>query len=188
MGIEFERLSAFRAEAFTISFEESFFRDAGALIASLRDLSVALITSVANIDLSFADSCSPSPCLLSSVNETLLPFRFAGAPFTLFPFAAVVDLIEDFKTGASGATGFGNKRSLSNVAVVGVQVDVELTAARIESAVACKEAIMIQNTSCCVIEDYTLSRTCSGKLYVQRNNSVRLSRSISMFGWRDSSA
>jgi len=32
--------------------------------------------------------------------------------------------------------GFGSKRSLSIVDVAGVQVDVELTAARIESAVA----------------------------------------------------
>ena len=60
-GIEFDRLRALFAEALTKSLEDSFRRkDAGALIASLRDLRVALMTSVARIDLSFAESWSPS--------------------------------------------------------------------------------------------------------------------------------
>ena len=55
-----------------------------------------------------------------------------------------MDFAIDFEAVGSGITDFGNKRSESTVAVVGVQVDVELTAARIESAVACEEVITIQ--------------------------------------------
>ena len=60
----------------------------------------------------------------------------------------------------------GSKRSLSSVAVAGVQVDIELTAARIESAVAWREAITIQNTgygTYSVIERYTFIQDASGQ-------------------------
>jgi hypothetical protein len=58
-GTEFDRLSAFLAEAFIRSFEEPCRRigpGAGDFMASLRVLRVALIISVANIDLSFGDN------------------------------------------------------------------------------------------------------------------------------------
>lgn len=54
---------------------------------------------------------------------------------------------------------FGNKRSLSIVAVAGVQVDVEDTAARIESAVAWSEAIMKTEHVYNATQDYTLYKT-----------------------------
>jgi len=58
-GVELDRRSVLRAEAFTRSFDDSFFLNpTGVLIASVRDLRVALITSVANIDLSFGDKPS----------------------------------------------------------------------------------------------------------------------------------
>ena len=156
-GIEFDLRRALRADALIRSFERSFFRGAGALIASLRALRVALMTSVARIDRSFADKCSPSPCLPSPVNTSFFPLGFGGPDFT--PFLEAVVFAVGFAIPGS-AVIFGNNRSLSIVAVVGVQVDVELTAARIESAVAFEGAIIIQNTIYCVIEDYTLSRIC----------------------------
>jgi hypothetical protein len=58
-GNEFERRSAFLAEGLTRSFEDPWRPTgptAGDLIASLRVLRVALIISVANMDLSFGDS------------------------------------------------------------------------------------------------------------------------------------
>lgn len=170
MGIESERRRALRAEAFTRSLEESFFRVAGALIASVRALSVALMTSVASIDLSFADSCSPSPCLFSWSAHSTFPLGFAGGAFTLFPLAAAVgfdvDFAIDFEAVGSGIIDFGNKRSESMVAVVGVQVDVELTAARIESAVPCKEVITIQKNTL----------PCYSRLYIIQNLSRQVVR------------
>jgi hypothetical protein len=118
-------------------------------MASLRDLSVALMTSVANIDLSLGDNWFSSLCsfLFScSANETFLPLVFAAAGFALDDSADFVGLLE-FPTGALNTVlGFGNRSSLSIVAVAGVQVEVELTAARIESAVAWSDAMMIQGT------------------------------------------
>jgi len=122
---------------------------AGALMASLRDLSVALMTSVANIDLSFSDNWFSSLCsfLFScSANETFLPLVFAPVGFALVDSADFVGFLE-FPNGAfNTAVGFGNRSSLSIVTVAGVQVDVELTAARIESTVAWSDAMMIQST------------------------------------------
>lgn len=57
-GNEFDRRSAFLAEALIRSFEDPCLRiglAAGALMASLRVLRVELIISVANIDLSLGD-------------------------------------------------------------------------------------------------------------------------------------
>lgn len=143
-GIEFDLRGVLRADTLTRSFEESFFRGGGALIASLRALRVAFMTSVANIDLSFADNCSPFPCLFSSAKATFIPLVLAGTAFPLLPLGAAEDFVIGFEE--SGALILGNKSSFSVEAVVGVQVDVELTAARIESATAWKEAIIIQNT------------------------------------------
>jgi hypothetical protein len=67
----------------------------------------------------------------------------------VFDFAAaadVVDFLELVVVVVFGPSVFGSNRSLSIVAVAGVQVDVELTAARIEAAVACRESMMIQGT------------------------------------------
>lgn len=65
----------------------------------------------------------------------------AGASFTiLFVFFPV----------ATGEFAFGNKSSLSIVTVAGVHVDAEPTAVRMESAVACREPMMIANTDRCV--------------------------------------
>ena len=58
-GKEFDRRSAFLADALTKSFEDAWRRtvpETGALIASLRVLRAVLITSVAKIDLSLGDS------------------------------------------------------------------------------------------------------------------------------------
>jgi len=68
-GNEFDRRSAFLADALTRSFEGSCRRTglgAGTLIASLRTFRVVLIISVANIDLSFGDNSFPSFPGLSS--------------------------------------------------------------------------------------------------------------------------
>jgi hypothetical protein len=67
----------------------------------------------------------------------------------LFDFAAAADIVgflELTVVVVFAPSIFGNKRSLSIAAVAGVQVDVELTAARIEAAVACRESMMIQDT------------------------------------------
>ena len=60
-GNEFDRRRVLRADAFTRSFEDACRHTGpcvGALIASLRALRVALMTSVANTDLSFGDNWS----------------------------------------------------------------------------------------------------------------------------------
>jgi hypothetical protein len=130
--------------------EESFFDEAaGDLIASLRALSVALITSVANIDRSFGDNWFPCSCAFSF--SAFLTRGFAGVfipfppgVFEAFSGTATVAVFEPFD--------FGSKRSFRIVAVAGEQVDVDATAARIESAVACKEAIIKQNTITVLLE------------------------------------
>jgi hypothetical protein len=64
-----------------------------------------------------------------------------------FDFAAAADIVgflELVVVVVFGPSLFGNNKSLSIVTVAGVQVDVELTAARIEAAVACRESMMIQ--------------------------------------------
>lgn len=140
-GAEFDRWSGFRVVDFIRSLEDACRRTgpaAGALIASPRDLSVALMTSVASIDLSFGDNWFSSLISFlssSAANETFLPLVFAGAGFV------VLEVIADFvgflvvPAGIFGiGASFGNKRSLSIVDVAGVQVVVELTAARTESA------------------------------------------------------
>jgi hypothetical protein len=107
------------------------------------------MTSVANMDLSFGDNWFSSLCsfLFScSANETFLPLVFAAVDFAFDDSADFAGFLE-FPTGALDTVlGFGNSSSLSIVAVAGVQVDVELTAARIESAVAWSDAMMIQST------------------------------------------
>jgi hypothetical protein len=138
-GIEFDLRRVLRADALTRSFEVSFFRGGGALMASLRDLRVALMTSVANIDLSFADNFSPS--LFSSANTTFFPLVLAAGAFPPFALATIVDFEAGFVV--LGSVIFGNKRSFNNVTFAGVQVDVEPTAARIESTRIWKTAIMI---------------------------------------------
>ncbi len=97
-----------------------------------------------------------------------------GGAFVVFDLPATADFVEVFEITGTGTVTFGNKRSLSIVAVVGVQVDVDCTAARIESVEACKEAIMIQNTIYSVMEDYTLSKICHNKSHVQGSNNVQL--------------
>jgi hypothetical protein len=97
------------------------------------------MTSVANIDLSFGDNCFSLYSFLFSfsANETFLPRVLAAVGFAGLDDSADFVGFLVFPTGGFGtAAVFGNRRSLSIVAVAGVQVDVELTAARIESAVA----------------------------------------------------
>jgi hypothetical protein len=160
-GIEFDRRSALRAEALIKSLADSFLRTgAGDLIASVRALSVALMTSVASSDRSFGDKCSSEsvfPC-------STLPFRgFAVGVLVVLALDVSADL-PDFLEMACvlviGALGFGNKSSLSIVAIAGVQVDVEPIAARTESADSCKEAIMIQNEMQMLLEIKHYSRIC----------------------------
>lgn len=142
-GAEFERMSGLRAVPLMRSREDACRRtelDDGAFIASLRDLSVALIISVAKIDLSFGDnwlSSLDSVLFSFSANETFLPLVFAPVGFVALDDSADFDGFFEFPAKGLGAIGvFGNRRSLSIVAVAGVHVVVELTAARIESAVS----------------------------------------------------
>ena len=104
------------------------------------------MTSVARVNLSFTDNCGPSPCLFSSTDKAFFPLDFAGAIFPLFPWTAAVDFEGFFRAPVFGALLFGSKRSVSVVTVVCEHVDVEPTASRIESAVAWKETMMIENT------------------------------------------
>jgi hypothetical protein len=149
-GNEVERLTAFLAEALTRSFEDPCRRielGAGDFMASLRVLRVALMISVARIDLSFGDNWflfSP----VSSSDAIFLVLDFGATDFAGLCFDDVIDFVGFFEFVAGVAcwiSALGSKRLLSSVAVAGVQVDVEPTAARIESAVVCREAITIQN-------------------------------------------
>jgi hypothetical protein len=66
----------------------------------------------------------------------------------VFDFAAAADIVgflELVVVVVFGPSLFGNNRSLSIVAVAGVQVDAELTAARIEAAVVRRESMEIQD-------------------------------------------
>jgi len=144
-GIEIDLLSPLRAEFLTMSLEDSFRRTgAGALIASVRDFRVALITSVASIDLSFGDRCSSSCSREFSCSAFFVRDLTGG--FVAFDFTPEAVLFKTFErpgTLESFGIAFGNKRSLRVVAVAGVQVDVEPTDARTASVAACNEAIMI---------------------------------------------
>lgn len=139
-GNEFERRRACLAEALTKSFEypcRLAGAAMGALIASLRDFRVTFMTSVANIDFSRDDNCSPPSCVLSSSTTAFL--NFVEGVFPVLCFANVADLGALFVAAIDlifWLVFVGNKSSLSVVAVAGVQVDVEQIAARIESAVA----------------------------------------------------
>jgi hypothetical protein len=80
-------------------------------------------------------------------------------------------------------SGLGSKRSLSCVTVPGVQADVEVTAARIESAVAGREAITIKNTEYGHVQCYRSVRiiqNASGRSNDVRFNELNLSQ---VFGW-----
>ena len=142
-GAEFERMSGLRAVPLMRSREDACRRtelDVGAFMTSLRDLSVALMTSVAKIDLSFGDNwlASLNSVLSSfSANETFLPLVFATADFVALDDSADFAGFFEFPARGLGTIViFGNRRSLSIVAVAGVHVVVEPTAARIESAVS----------------------------------------------------
>jgi len=88
-----------------------------------------------------------------SCSITFLVRDFADRDFVDFALDLAAELFFGFADKvASGLLVFGNKRSLRIVAVAGVHVEVERTAARIESAVACKEAIY-NTEQCSVIED-----------------------------------
>ena len=150
-GMEIDRRSVFLADDLTKSFEDACLRTgagAGALIASLRDLRVAFMTSVARIDLSFGDNCSPSSWI--SVSTTVFfVLVFAAGVLAVFVFGAVAAFVGFFAIVpvVFWPSDFGSKSSLSIVTVAGVHVDAERTAVRIESAVICEEAMMIRITS-----------------------------------------
>lgn len=142
---EFDLRSALRVVALTKSLDDSLRRTGGgALIASVRALRVALMTSVANIDRSLGDKYSSS--YVFSWSQFLLR-GFPASVFAGFDFAEAVAFAVFFEIVGIfefAACDLGNKRSLRSVAVSGVQVDVELTAAFIDSGVACKEVIIIK--------------------------------------------
>ena len=129
-----------------MSLEDSFLRvGSGALIASVRDLRVALMTSVASMDLSFGDRYSSSCSWIFSFSAFFVRDDFPSG-FVAFGFAVETEYFRAFEligTLQFWGTPFGSKRSLRVVAVDGVQVDVEPTDARTTSAVACKEDILV---------------------------------------------
>ena len=139
-----------RAEVLTKSLDDALRRTlSGTFIASVRALSVALITSVARIDRSLVDKqSSASSCIFSW--STLLVREFVVGFFVVFKLAVAAVFVGFFEvTGifGFGTADFGRSKSLSVVTVSGVQVDVELTAARIDCTVACRDDMMIQAQS-----------------------------------------
>jgi len=88
--------------------------------------------------------------------STFFPRDFVGGAFVGFDFEVTADFGFFFEFAGRFVfeiLKFGNKRSFSNVTVAGVQVDIELTAARTKSAVDCREAMMIQSPRYSVIEN-----------------------------------
>ena len=155
-GTELDRRSVFRVAAFTRSFEEACLRTvcAGALIASVRALRVAFMTSVASMDLSFGDSWSTCICMISWSSAFLA--RDLAAPAFGLIVAAEFAFVEFFEFGIMldfGMLGFGSKSSPSEMTVAGVHVDVDVMLSRTESAMACREAMMIQKAYRSVTED-----------------------------------
>jgi hypothetical protein len=138
-GTELDRRSDFWKEDLTSSLADSFFRKgAGALIASLRALSAELMTSVASIDRSFGDNLSPSPCASPSLSAAVVARGFAWLVvlFDLPPTGALEAFPEMERASDFEPLTFGSRRSLSCFTVAGEQVDVEVTASRMKSAVA----------------------------------------------------
>lgn len=142
-GNELDRRIPLCAEAFNRSLEDGCRRiGGGALRASPKTLRVALMTSVASIDLSFGDSFSTCPGVFST--STALPrWLFAGRVFVAFCLDVVGFGIffELLRSLISAPLELGSRRSWSVVTVTGEHVDVEQTAARTESTVHCREVI-----------------------------------------------
>ena len=111
------------------------------LIASLSDLRVAFMTSVASMDLSLADNCS-----LQGVSSSMAVLLFAlpVVGITGVFFKNAVGLMVFFGAEIS-SSAFGISKLESKVVVVTVHADCDLIAARIESADSCGEAIIIQS-------------------------------------------
>lgn len=121
------------------------------MIESVRAFSVAFTISVANIDRSFADNRSPSSCMSSFLAALVRGFATALVLFT-FVDTIVFEFLEGFDlSSAFKPTGFGSSRTLSSVTVAGKHVDVEVTAARMESADSFKEGIMEQKQTAVLV-------------------------------------
>lgn len=78
-----------------------------------------------------------------SCSAAFLTLPFAGTAFDLVLDAAVVFVTFLTVAGLTFEAFGGSSKSLRSVTVAGVQVDVDVMLARIESAVTCKEAMMI---------------------------------------------
>ena len=143
VGDEIDRRNAFLFAVFASSPPAAALLDGvagGDFAASPRDFSVTLITCVASIAFSFADSSSlPSPLAAAFVVFEVAfvePFAFDFDPRTVFVARESL-----FRVSEVSSLSLGTSKSLRRTVVVGEHVDIEDTALLTASVCECKAAM-----------------------------------------------